>query len=92
MRKSRIAIIGLLLTFCTIKAQANPEIHAAMVCQFAIKSVCPSTGDFMIGVVGSTPTKAELDNLTKARTINGRNIVTKTFSNAGVITKCDLWT
>lgn len=90
MRKSRIAIVGLLLTFLAVKAQANPRIHAAMVYQFAIKSVFPSSGDFVIGVVGSTPTKAELDNLAKARTINGRKIVVKTFSSASAITKCDL--
>lgn len=98
MKKISIIILGALLLFGSIDVKAQiPDkakyLQSIFIFNFMIKIQWPDayrSGDFIIGVLGDTPLKKQLDNLATSKKINSRTIVVKQFQTVEEMTPTHL--
>ncbi|MDN5211274.1 YfiR family protein [Fulvivirgaceae bacterium BMA12] len=77
-----------------VNANAQSEKYkAAFLYQISLMVKWPpnmESGDFVIGIIGKTPVKNELETFGKSRKFKGRPIVIKSFSGSEAIGKCNI--
>ena len=87
-----LLIYTFLIIPTAIKAQVNYKIHSLFVYKFTQYIEWPAgsnSGDFTIGVVGSSPIMAELEQIASSRKVGSQAIVVKKIS-ANDAVKCQM--
>ncbi len=102
--KARLIVLKILF-LCTIfllsQVNANPsatdtEVKAAFLCQFPQfidwpdSAFADSNSPFVIGVLGDDPFGSTLDNMVKAKTVNGRKLVIKRSNSIDNLRNCQI--
>lgn len=93
MKKVLLFIFGLTCFNLSSYSQAEYKIYAGFMYHFGKYIQWPtakSSGDFVIGVVGSSPINSALDALAGSKDINGRKIVIKPVSSSGDLSACNI--
>jgi hypothetical protein len=94
MRKCIKYVLVLQMLFLISTAFAQSEkLHTVFIYNFTKHIEWPQEyrqGDFIIGVLGSSPIVAELEQLASTRSVAGQKIVIEKFKNADEITKCHI--
>jgi len=88
----RVLFICLLVPlFHLATAQVNYKIHSLFVYKFTQYIEWPSgEGDFVIGIVGSSPIQEELEALASTKKVGTRTIVVKKLSPTADMNSCDM--
>lgn len=78
----------------SVMAQVQtPALKAMFIYNFAAQTEWPESyrsGDFIIGILGSSPASSELEKLAQVKKIGSQKIVIKLFSSAAMMDKCHL--
>lgn len=94
MGKKKLLLIGILMLFGTkIFAQAEYKLYAGFMYHFAKFTQWPSSkqsGDFVIGVVGSSDMAKYATALAASKQFGNRKIVVKEFSSASSAGECSI--
>ena len=75
------------------QAQSAFKVYTGFIYHFTKYTQWPKgrqSGEFVIGVIGSSEMKKELDNLSRAKKVGTRVIVVKEFSGVNDISKCHM--
>lgn len=89
-RKLIVAFMALLFAF-QATAQVNYKIHSLFMYKFTQYIEWPSnSGDFVIGVVGSSPIIAELEAIAATKKVDTRTIVVKKMSSSSDFSGCQM--
>mgnify|MGYP006298725149 CR=1 FL=1 len=88
-------IIATLLIFAAFHSfsQTQAGMKAVFIYNFTKYIEWPAeykSGDFVIGVLGSSPVTAELAKYAETRKAGSQNIVVRTYSSVGEISKCHM--
>ena len=90
MKQLFLILVGFLI-LNTAKAQTE-KMEAVFIYQFMSKYVewpaADKSGDFIVGVLGSSPIEAEFQTMAASKTVGSQKIVVKKFASAGEIGKC----
>jgi hypothetical protein len=92
MIKKCLIMLGF-VTICTISLFGQKEkIQSVFIYNFITKYIewpaSAKNGDFIIGVLGSSPIVAELEELAYNRNVGNQKITIKTFRSAEDVTQC----
>ena len=92
MRKFKILILLLLFATFTVHGQKE-RFEAIYIYNFTKKIEWPkqvNTGDFIIGILGSSKIIPELKKVAKAKKVGSRSIIVKEFSGVSEIENCHI--
>jgi hypothetical protein len=96
MRLIRYALLAMVLCFTGITqvhAQQDYRFHSVFMYNFTKYIQWPSStqsGDFVIGVLGSSPILGELEKMAENKTVGAQKIVIKKFKSVGEISACQM--
>jgi hypothetical protein len=92
MIKKTVLIIGIVMIATISLFGQKEKIQTAFIYNLITKYIewpaSYKSGDFVIGVLGDSPIKTELVDLSNSRNVGNQNISVKTFKNADDITLC----
>jgi hypothetical protein len=91
--KKILILAGILLFTCTLTRAQETMFKALFMYNFTKDIGWPasySQGDFVIGILGNSPIKAELEKIAAKKTVGGQKIVVKEFSSPSAIAKCHM--
>jgi hypothetical protein len=77
----------------SVPAQVNYKMHSLFIYKFTQYIEWPafaSSGDFVIGVIGSSPLTSELEALATTKKVGDRNIVVKKLTPASDASSCHI--
>ena len=90
MKTLIVAFFSLFLV--SISNAQTEKMEAVFIYQFMSKYVewpaADKSGDFVVGVLGSSPIEAEFQTMAASKTVGSQKIVVKKFASAGEIGKC----
>jgi hypothetical protein len=91
----RILVLGIifLASVSNGKAQSSSKVYSGFIYHFTKYTQWPSSlqsGDFVIGVIGSSDMKKELEMLASQKKVGSRKIVVKEFSSGASISQCHI--
>lgn len=91
----RLLILGLTFFLASSSAQAQSafKVYSGFIYHFTKYTQWPSSlqsGDFVIGVLGSSEMSKELESLASAKKVGSRKIVVKSFASASEVDACHI--
>jgi hypothetical protein len=81
------------LVLLTGAAYAQPALKAMYIYNFCSQTEYPAeyrSGDFVVGVLGSSPVYDELQKIAQSKKVGTQTMVVKSFSSASSVSKCHL--
>jgi hypothetical protein len=95
MRKTFLFLLAAVICGITVKAQAqeNIKMQSVFLYNFTRLVNWPASyqnGDFVIGVIGSSPINAELQEMAVTKKAGSQNIVIRQFAKTEEIGKCHI--
>lgn len=91
--KTKFLLICLIAVSGAFAQVQTPALKAMFIYNFAAQTEWPESyrnGDFVIGILGTSPASAELEKLAQVKKIGAQKIVVKLFSSPAMMDKCHL--
>lgn len=88
------ALLTIMIISLSVNAQtSNSKVQSVFIYNFTKMVSWPAayqSGDFIIGVIGTSPIIAELETMAQTKKVGNQNIVVQKFATSGDITKCHI--
>ena len=91
MKKIGITLFIFFLTLSAFSQTSIPRAQAMFIYNFCRLIEWPSayrSGPFVIGIIGNSPTHAEINNFISGKRVGTQTVVIKRFTSPGQIEKC----